>query len=480
MSMSIRNQTISGVKWAAIERFSYEGINFLVGIILARLLSPEDYGTVGMLAIFLSVSRTFIDSGFTSALIRKIERTESDFSTAFIVNLLISLVVVLILLLGAPYVADFYNSPILCPILRVQSITLIVYALMSIQVTKLTTELNFKAIAKGSLISSLISGLFGIILAFLHFGVWALVAQNILSVIINLFCVCYYCRWFPKTGFSKTSFYDLFSFGKNILGASLLTTIYFNIDSLVIGKFFSPSSLGSYTRGIQIAKLPVDNINGVLGKVTYPIFAQIQNDSTRLISTYRKYIRLTSMCVMFCCVLLATIGRPLILFLLSDKWSSAVIYLQIYSFAIIVDHLCTINLSLIKIKGRSDLILRLEVIKRIISFGILVMAIPFGVIGICISKVIYSQIAVIINTYYNGKLFGLGYVTQFKDYISYFLIAIFACIPAFIITFFPLPNVAQIILGASLAFFIYCWTLRKDDCMRELYATIKEKSPRLF
>ncbi len=478
MSTSIKQQAINGAKWAAIEKFSLQIIQFGLGIILARLLSPSDYGTVGMLGVFIAISNTFIDSGFSSALIRKLERTDEDYSTVFLTNFGISIFFVLLLVVIAPWVADFYNMPILCPILRVQSLSLILYALVAVQTAKLTAEVNFKALAKANLIASPLSGLIGIGLAYIGWGVWALVCQNLLAGAFRLICIIYQCRWFPKCKFSKQSFDELFGFGKNMLGASLLTAIYFNLDSIIIGKFFTPASLGNYARGTQIAKLPVDNINGVLNSVTYPVLAKLQNETERLIAAYKKYIRLTSMCIFFCCILLAALGRPLVLFLLTEKWEHAIIYLQIFSFAIMLDHLCVINLNLIKIKGRSDLILRLEVIKRVISFGILFSAIPFGVLGISVSKVIYSIIAVYINTYYNGKLFGMGFLSQFKDYAKFLILSMIVSIPAYLITLLPLPNIVLLILGASIAAALYWFALRKDETMQETLSMVKAKISR--
>lgn len=475
MAESIKKDTVRSIKWASIEKFSLQGIQFVIGIILARLLTPDDYGAIGMLTIFISVSQTFVDSGFTSALIRKIDRTENDLSTAFIVNLSISVLAVIVLCVLAPYIASFYNMPILCQILRVQSVTLVIYALMAVQVTKLTIELNFRAIAKCSIISSLSSGLIGIALAYNGFGVWSLVLQNLLSVFINLCCVIWFCRWYPNKGFSKESYRDLFSFGKNILGASILYSIYDNMTSLVIGKFFSSQSLGMYSRGTSLAALPVNSVNGILNKVTYPIFSTLQNDTARLISSYRKYIQLSSMIIFFGCCLIASIGNPIVIFLLTDKWSEAVIYLQIYSFAIILDHINAINLNLIKIKGRSDLILRLEIIKRIVSFSILIAAIPFGVVGICVSKIIYSYIAVLINTYYNGKLFNMGITLQFRDFVKYFIWSLIAVLPAYVLTFTNFPNIVQICLGVAVSVCIYCMALRKDANFLEVKQMIMSK-----
>lgn len=467
MEQNLKDQAINGAKWAAIEKFSLQIIQFVLGIILARLLSPSDYGTVGMLGIFIAISNTFIDSGFSSALIRKLERTEDDYSTAFITNFAISLFFVLVLVAVAPWVAKFYDMPILCPILRVQSLSLILYALVAVQTAKLTAEVDFRTLAKANLIASPLSGVIGIVLAYIGWGVWALVCQNLLSAAFRLIFIVLQCKWFPRWRFSKQSFDELWGFGKNMLGASLLTSIYFNLDSLVIGKFFTPASLGNYTRGTQIAKLPVDSINGVLNRVTYPVLAKLQNETDRLIAAYRKYIKLTSMCIFFCCILMAALAKPLVLFLLTDKWLDAIIYLQVFSFAIMLDHLCVINLNLIKIKGRSDLILKLEVIKRVISFAILFAAIPFGVLGICISKVIYSIIAVYINTYYNGKLFGMGFLSQFNDYSKYLILSLLTCIPAFIITLLGLPSVVALIVGSAVSISAYMLLLRKDDMMKE-------------
>lgn len=475
MENNIRSQTIYGAKWAAIEKFSLQLIQFILGIILARILTPNDYGIIGMLTVFIAISNVFIDSGFSSALIRKLDNTEKDYSTAFITNMIISLFFVILLYVSAPWIADFYKMPIISPVLRVQSISLILYALMAVQTTKLTADLNFKALAKASIISAPLSGLFGIGLAYCGFGVWALVFQNLLSITFRFVCIVYMCRWFPKTCFSKKSFDELFGFGKNMLGAGLLTAIYYNIDSIVIGRFFTPAALGNYSRGIQIAKLPVDNINGVLNTVTYPILAKLQNDVERLISAYRKYIKIASMCIFFCCMLMTAMGKPLVLFLLSEKWADAIIYLQIYSFAIMLDHLSVINLNLIKIKGRSDLVLRLEIIKRIISFTILVIAIPFGVKGICISKCIYSVLAVCINTYYNGKLFSLGIVVQFKDYFFYLICSVVACLPAFALSYCSLPYIIILILGTVASLFLYYYMLRKDDSLIEVLSIVKSK-----
>lgn len=472
---SIKEDTLKGTKWGAIERFSVQGIQFLLGLIMARLLSPSDYGTVGMLAIFYAVSQTFIDSGFSNALIRKVDRTEEDFSTVFYVNVGIAIACYCVLFSIAPWVADFFGIQILCPILRVQSVNLIINSLMGVQVAQLTINIDFKALAKRAMFATLVSGVVGVILAYWGFGVWALVYQSILSAIINLIFIWGYCKWYPKKRFSRKSFNELFGYGSKLLASGLLNTIYVNLSTLVIGKHFTSNDLGFYSRGAQLARFPCDNINGVLVKVTFPILAKIQNDDEHLIRVYRKYICITSMVIFFACTLLAALGNPIVRFLLTDKWADAIIYLQIFSFALMFDHICSINLNLLQVKGRSDLFLRLEIIKKTISVAILFASIPFGVIGICVSKIIYTQIAVFVNTYYTGKLFHLGYVVQLKDFIGFLLYSLLSCLPAYMLTFLDLSPIITIILGCTSSMVIYYCVLHKNTYMIELVDIIKTK-----
>lgn len=467
---TVKEDTIKSVKWSAIEKFALQTIQFVLGLIMARLLLPSDYGTVGMIAIFIAVSQTFVDSGFGSALVRKLDRTETDFSTVFYFNLIVAIFLYGLLFLCAPFIAVFFNIPILCQILRVQSTTLIFGALMGIHNAKLTINLDFKAIAQRSVLSTLISGVVGIVCAYSGMGVWALVVQTVLGQIINMIFVWLYLHWTPKMVFSKQSFKELGSFGCKLLASSLLHTIYTNLNTLIIGKFFSAKDLGFYNRGTQFAQLPVNTMNGVIGKVMYPILVKLQNDDKHLISVYRNYVCVMSIPIFFGCVLLASVAKPLIVLLLTDRWIESVIYLQIFAFAIMFDHICSINLELLKVKGRSDLFLRLEIIKKTISTAILFASIPFGVIGICVSKIIYTQIAVIINTYYTGKLFKLGYVTQIKDFSIYLLFSILACIPGYLLcSFSVLPNILLLFAGVVIGTGLYIILLRRDKNALEIY-----------
>lgn len=477
--MSVKEQTLSSVKWTAVEKFSLQGIQFILSLVMARLLSPSDYGTVGMIAIFLSISRTFIDSGFANALIRKKDRTEDDFCTVFYFNIFISSVCYIILFLIAPWVADFFKTPILRAILRVQSINLLINSLVQIQITKMTIDLNFKAGAKIAIVSSIISGICGILLAYFGFGVWAIVFQGIISAIVSAICLVYAIRWRPKLVFSWDSFLSMFSYGNKLLASGLLNTIYANMTTLVIGKFYTSKDLGYYNRGTHFARFPVDTANGIVGRVTFPIMAKIQDDDEYLISVYRRYIRIMSLVIFFGCAAMAAMAKPLILLLLTEKWKESVIFLQIYAFAIMFDHINKINLNLLQVKGRSDLFLKLEIIKKTISTVILFSSIPFGVIGICISKVIYSQIAIVINTYYTGKLFGLGYLSQFRDFSKYLILSVLACLPAALISFIGDNNIISLLIGGVISLSLYVVMLRKDESLIQLVDIVVEKIPRL-
>ena len=459
---SIRQSTINGVLWNGLEKFSNQGIRFLVGLVLARLLTPADFGTVAILGIFFSISNTFVDSGFGTALIRKLDRTETDFSTVFIFNIIVSFVFYGILYLLAPWVADFFKIPILTPILRVQSVCIILGGFMAVLDAKLTIDLNFKALAQLSLTSSIISGVVGIVLAYIGFGVWALVFQAVSLSLVNLLYVWIYCRWSPSLRFSWASFRDLFSYGSKLLGASLLNTVYNNLTPLAIGKVYTSSDLGYYNRGAEFARLPNEVCLSVLEKVTFPIFAKIQENSEQLVSVYRKYIKITSMFLIFFSILLCALAKPVVLLLLTDKWADAIIYLQLFCFAVMFNHINTINLSLLKVCGRSDLFLKLEIIKKIIATLILFSAIPFGVLAICISKIVYDQVAIVINTYYSGKLFGMGYISQLKDFIGYFFFSLIACMPTYVVTFAEISSFLQVILGIVFSTTIYHFLIRND------------------
>lgn len=466
---SVKESTIKGVKWSAIERFSVQGISFLVGLVLARLLSPSDFGVIGMLSIFMSISQTFIDSGFSNALIRKLDRTEIDCSTAFYFNIVVGLFFFILLYFCSPVIASFYNMPILTDITRVLGITLFINSLTVVQVALLTIKIDFQTQAKINLIGALVSGFIGIVLAFCGFGVWSLVYQQVSRALISTLLFWIMTDWRPLWAFSLNSFKDLFSFGSKLLLSGLLHTFYLNFTNLIIGKYYSSKDLGYYERGRQFGIIPTEMSVSIIQRVVFPILSTIQNEDARLINVYRKYIRVISIPIFFMMMLLAVLAKPIIIILLTNKWYDSIIYLQLFCFSQMFNHITRINLNLLEVKGRSDLYLRLEIIKKTISFCMLLISAPFGILAICISQIIYSQIAIFLNTYYTKKLFNLSYWTQVKDFSKYFFASLVACIPVYMMVMANVNNYICIVLGPLVALCLYCFViLRKDENYNEL------------
>lgn len=473
MSANVKKDTLKGVKWTAIEKISLQGIQFVIGLVLARLLMPSDFGIVGMLAIFISISQTFVDGGFSNALIRKIDRTEADYSTAFYFNIGIGLVCYGILYLISPLIADFFNVPILSDLLKVLSLSIFINSLSVVQIARLSVNINFRSQAYATLISVILSGCVGIWLAYNGYGVWALAWQTVLGALFKTIILWYQTRWKPALIFSSVSFKNLFSYGSKLLASNLIGTVYAHMTTIAIGKFYTAKDLGYYSRGQQFAHLPSTTVVDILGRVTFPIMSRFQNDDEKLLSIYRKYIKMTSMVIFFLLTLLAAVSKPLILILLTEKWLDATLFLQIFCFAFMFEHISKLNLNLLQVKGRSDLYLRLEVVKKIIAFLILIASIPLGVVAICLSKIVNGQIALFINTYYTGKLFNLGYVKQFSDFSKFFVVSLVSCLPSFLLTFMNISPVIQLAAGVIVAVLIYYVMLRHDDNLEECIQLLK-------
>lgn len=413
--MSLKQKTISGIFWSSIERFSVQGIQFVLSIIIARLLIPDDYGLIGMLAIFLAISQSFIDSGFASALIRKQDRTEVDFSTVFYFNIVVGLVFYFILFVSSPYIAAFYNAPILTSLTKIVALNVLINSLTIVQRAKFTIKIDFKTQTKASLLSVIVSGIIGIWMAYQGFGVWALAVQSIVGGCINMVALWIYSGWIPQRVFSKSSFKELFSYGSKLLLSGLIDTTYNNIYTIVIGKKFSQVDLGYFTRAVSFTNFPSSNITGILQRVTFPVLSSIQNDDEKLKATYRKFLRLSAFVIFPLMVGLLAVADPLVRLLLTDKWSGVILLLQILCLSQMWYPIHAINLNLLQVKGRSDLFLRLEIIKKVMGVAILCITIPLGITAMCWGLVAGSLIALFINTYYTGRLIQVGYWMQMKD-----------------------------------------------------------------
>ena len=415
MDRELRQQTKTGILWSAIQRFSTQGIQFLTTLIMARILTPAEYGTIGMLSIFLAVSSVFVDSGFVNALTRKQNRTHEDICTVFFFNISISCFFYALLFFSAPYISDFYNMPELLFILRVLGLTLIINSFAAVQATLLTIQIDFKNQTKISIIALLLSATIGITCAYKGFSYWALVIQNIVSCLISTILYWYFSKWRPTLTFSIKSFKEMFNFGSKLLLSSLIDSIYNNIYSLVIGKCFSASTLGNYSRADSYANFPSNSLTGVIQRVTYPVLCKMQEDGDDLAQTYRKFLRISAFFIFPLMMALSALSYPFIILLIGEQWSISASMLQILCFSLMWYPIHVINLNLLFVKGRSDLSLRLEIIKKVLGISILAIAIPMGIMALCYSRIVMSILALIINTYYTGKLINLGFLKQIKD-----------------------------------------------------------------
>lgn len=455
MSDSLKSKTVKGVVWSSIERFSTQGVQFLIMIIMARLLTPKDYGLIGMLAIFLAVAQSLIDSGFSQALIRKQNRTDVDNSTVFYFNIIVSCSLYLILFITAPFVADFYNQPELTSVMRVVCLGVILNSLAVVQRALLTVRIDFKTQAKASLSAAVISGCIGIVLAYSGFGVWSLVVQQLFNLSVNTLLLWIFSQWRPIAVFSWDSFHELFAFGSKMLASGLLDTLYRNIYPIVIGKLFSASSLGHYTRAQQFSEFPSSNITGIIQRVTYPVLCGIQDDMERLTNVYRKFLKLSAFVIFPFMMGLSAVAKPFINISLGSQWEFCGQLLQVICFAMMWYPIHSINLNLLQVKGRSDLFLRLEIIKKILGITVLCITAPFGLIVMCYGQIFNSIVALAINTYYTGKLINVGFIRQMKDLFPTILLSLTMFRTILLVNGFIESNMYRLIIGIMVGIVVY-------------------------
>lgn len=412
---SLKQQTFRGIMWRVIETGGTQIIQFVISIVLARLIMPEQFAAIAMLAIFLAVAQIFINSGFSTALLRKNDRTQTDCSTVFYFNIAIALLSYIILWFAAPAVAEFYNLAELKPILRVSAISLIIGATVGVHRTLFSARMDFKSLAKYNVAALAISGCVGVVLAYFDFQVWALVAQSVISTIVSTILIWYNSPWKPTRQFSWTSLKEFFSFGSKLLASGLLDTIYTNMYSVVIGKFFPPSDLAFYNRADNIKGMASGTPTYVLQSVTFPALCKLQDNDETLRDAYRKMLRVSAFVIFPICLGVGGVSFPLINVLYTDVWIYAAVLLQIIVFAGMWYPIHAINLNLLQVKGRSDLFFRLEVIKKTIGVIVLCITLPIGLEAMCYGGIVSSLICLVINTHYTGKLLNLGFFTQMKD-----------------------------------------------------------------
>ncbi len=448
---SLKNKTIKGVGWSAVDAFLGQGVTFIVGLVLARLLSPDEYGLIGICLIFTTVLNGIVDSGFSNALIRKKDVTDEDYNTMFITNMAISIVLYVLLFICAPFVSDFFHREELTALVRATGLILFFNALSITQVTILTKEINFKTKTKASFVSAIISGVIGIVMAFIGFGVWALVAQQLSRQLLYTLCLWFLNKWFPKFTFYRDSFKYMWGFGWKLLASGILNNVWNQLYQVVIGRFYSPSTLGHYTRANEYASIFSSNLTSIVQRVSYPVLSEIQDDRERMLLGYRRIIKVTMFVTVVCMISLGAVAEPLIYTLIGTKWHTAATFLPLICISMSLYPLHAINLNILQVLGRSDIFLYLEILKKIVGLIPLIIGVFYGVYFMLLASIVTGVFGLYLNSWYTGKALGYTYWKQLKDIAPSYMTALIIAVAVYFFKFLPLQNslilVIQIVVG---------------------------------
>lgn len=429
---SLSKKTTTGILWNFSEQLARRGIGIIVTLLLARFLVPEDFGLIAMMAVFLAVGGSLMDSGFREALIRLDNITQEDYATAFYANVLLGVVSYAILFAAAPTIASFYEEPRLVELIRVAALTIVVTSFQVVQVASLSRKLNFKVQLKASLPASLLSGGIAVLLAYNGWGVWALVVQNLLNALLHTVLLWRIEGWRPTWQISWLSLKGMYSFGHKLFLAGVLDTVFQNLYVIVIAKIFSASTAGLYFFANKIKELVVQQLVNSIQKVTYPALASVQNDDARLKLGYRKIVILMTMMLFPGILFTAALAEPIFQILLPEKWLPAVPYFELLCVASLMIPLHSINLNILKVKGRSDLFFYLEIVKKSVNALVLFLTYQHGVYAILLGQITTSYLNYIPNSYFSDKLLNYGMREQAKDFIPVMLIALMAAAVGYI------------------------------------------------
>jgi teichuronic acid exporter len=477
---SLKSIATKGIFWSAVDKFAVQIGQFVVSVVLARILLPEDFGLIGMLAIFIALSQTFIESGLGVGLIQRQDRTDIDFSTVFVFNLLVSSFFYLVLFFSAPYISAFFNQPQLTDLVRVLGLTLFLNAIAIVQKTKLTIAIDFKSIAKSNVISVIVGGLCGVIAAINGYGVWSLVIQSLVGALASSVSLWFLSSWSPSILFSKKSFDSLFRYGSKILIAGLYAQLLNNVYNICLGKFYPTASLGYYTRAKSFADLSAGTIVSIIQQATFPVLAAVQNDKEKLVSIYSRMIRMSAFLIIPLMTLISLLAKSIIILLLTEKWVSLIPLLQWMVFARIFLPMSVINMNLLNAIGRSDLYLKVDLSKFPLTILAMIITIPLGVKAIIIGHVITSAIAFVINAYLPGRFYGYGAINQLKDMLPVFVATIGMAILVFVMSCFIDNLILQLLLGGIIGVISYlfiCWLLKLEELKEiwELFLKLKKR-----
>jgi O-antigen/teichoic acid export membrane protein len=445
---------ISNLVWRFAERCGAQLVSFIVSIVLARILAPEDYGTIALVTVFTAILQVFVDSGLGTALIQKKDADEIDFSSVFYFNFVVCLILYLGMFAAAPFIADFYGDVTLVPVIRILSLTIVISGVKGIQQAYVSRNMLFKRFFFSTIGGTIFSAVLGIAMAYAGFGIWALVAQQLSNTFIDTLILWITVRWRPTKSFSWTRLKYLLSFGWKLLVSSLLDTAYNNLRNLIIGKMYSSSDLAFYNQGDKFPKVIVTNINASIDSVLLPTMSSAQDDKERVKQMTRRAIKTSTYVMAPLMMGLAFCAEPIVSLVLTDKWLPCVPFLRIFCTTYMFWPVHTANLNAINAMGRSDWFLRLEIIKKIMGMTILLSTMWFGVMAMAYSLLLSSVLSQIINSWPNRKLLGYGYLEQVRDFAPGILLAVIMGICVYFISFLHLSTIVtlliQFIVGAAI------------------------------
>ncbi len=466
MSESLKNKALRGTFWSAADAFLGQGVTFLVGIVLARLLSPTEYGLIGIALIFTIVLSGIVDSGFSTALIRKKDTIDIDYNTMFITNMVISVLLFVALYFASPFISIFFNRPELTPVTRAMGLILIFQALSITQVTILTKKIDFKTKTKASLLSAVVSGVIGISMAFMGYGVWALVDQKLSNTLLYSICLWILNRWWPNGSFSRKSFHYMWGFGWKLMLSGILENTWNQLYQVVVGKCYSPATLGQYSRSKEYATIVSAHFTSIIQRVTYPVLAEVQDEKERMVHAYRRIIKMTMFVIALLMISLGAVAEPFIYCLIGPKWHEAATYLPLICISMSLYPLHAINLNMLKVQGRSDIFLYLEIIKKVISIVPLCLGIFVSIYWMLMGSIFAGIIAFFLNSYYTGKSLNYTSFMQLKDIAPSYILAFVIALSVFFLKYLPvscwviLPM--QIVVGLTV-FLIICETVKMEE-----------------
>lgn len=459
---SLRHKTISGIFWSLLQNIGSRGISFIVTIVLARILTPEIFGLIGMLAIFIQLSQSLVMAGLNQALIQKKDTDEEDYSSVFWLNLTLGLAIYIVLFWTAPFIADFYHQPILVQLTRALAFVFILNAFSYVQETKLRKEMRFRTLTIIHIPSVIIAGTISIILAAIGVGVWSLVAMELISRLAYSVQIWIYAKWTPIFAFNRKKARGLFSFGGRIMLSEILSAVYQNIYLVIIGRFFPLSSVGYYQTANKVVKTPSITFSNAINSVTFPAFASIQDDNKRLKEGYKRVIKQLLFWICPAFILSAVLATSLFQFVFGEKWLPAVPYFRILCITGILYPLGVYNLNILNVKGRSDIFLRVELIKKVfVTIGIII-AIPFGIWALLAFQAVSSLFSYFLNSYYSGRFIQYPIAEQIKDILPTLLLSAGVGIVVFLINQFMAgyPDFIRLFLGFGAGVGLYWFIVR--------------------